>query len=194
VNAEQDKSPQLPAADERMSVELIPGPHPAMLGSNQLLEQCDLRTQRRSGPGGQHRNKTSSGAFLLHRPTGIIAEATERRSQAENRDVALARLRMRLAVEIRSRSILDGAIDREEQALRDRFRGHGLRIGVNNPAKPAVLSLVLNDLHASGGQPSAVAPRWHTTTSAVVRFVKTHAPAFMLLNAMRRHHGRGPLK
>ncbi len=177
-----------------MPVETQAAPHPATLPVASLLDQCELRTQRRSGPGGQHRNKTSSGAFLLHRPTGIVAEATERRSQAENRDVALARLRLRLAVEIRSPSILDGAVNGDEQTLREQFCGSGLRIGINNPAKPAVLALVLNDLHASGGQPSAVAPQWRTTTSAVIRFVKTHPPAFALLNAIRRHHGRGPLK
>ena len=177
-----------------MPVETQAAPHPATLPVESLLDQCELRTQRRSGPGGQHRNKTSSGAFLLHRPTGIVAEATERRSQAENRDVALARLRLRLAVEIRSPSILDGAVNGDEQTLREQFCGSGLRIGINNPAKPAVLALVLNDLHASGGQPSAVAPQWRTTTSAVIRFVKTHPPAFALLNAIRRHHGRGPLK
>ena len=105
------RAPKLPSPVERMPVEMQSAPHPATLASENLLEQCELRTQRRSGPGGQHRNKTSSGAFLLHRPTGIVAEATERRSQAENRDVAFARLRLRLAVEIRSPSVLDGAID-----------------------------------------------------------------------------------
>ena len=101
-----------------MPVETQAAPHPATLPVESLLDQCELRTQRRSGPGGQHRNKTSSGAFLLHRPTGIVAEATERRSQAENRDVALARLRLRLAVEIRSPSILDRAVNGDESAPR----------------------------------------------------------------------------
>jgi hypothetical protein len=99
-----------------------------------------------------------------------------------------------LAVEIRTPSILDAVVDADELALRERFRGGSMRIAANNLAKPAVLALVLNDLHASGGQPSAVAPHWQTTTSAIVRFVKTHPPAFTLLNAIRKHHGRGPLK
>ena len=187
-------APKLPPPAERMPVEMLTAPHPATLSVEDLLAQCELRTQRRSGPGGQHRNKTSSGAFLLHRPTGIVAEATERRSQAENRDVALSRLRLKLAVEIRSPSLLDGTVDSEAQGLREKFRGSSLRIGANNSAKPAVLALGLNDLHASGGQPSAVAPHWHTTTSAVVRFVKTHPPAFAMLNTIRSHHGRRPLK
>jgi protein subunit release factor A len=50
-----------------------------------------------SGPGGQHRNKTESGVRLLHRPTGVLVTATERRSQGQNRGEALKRLRARLA-------------------------------------------------------------------------------------------------
>ena len=49
------------------------------------------------GPGGQHRNKTESGVRLVHRPTGVVVTATERRSQLQNRGAALERLRERLA-------------------------------------------------------------------------------------------------
>jgi hypothetical protein len=177
-----------------MAVRTVAPPHPSSLPADVLLEQCELRTQRRSGPGGQHRNKTSSGVFLLHRPTEIVAEATERRSQAENRQIALDRLRLRLAIEIRTPSPLDGDVDLTEQALRERLQPGRLRIGMQNRDKPAALALVLNDLHAAGGQPSLVAPRWNASTSALVRFIKGHPPAFALLNAIRQHHGRGPLR
>jgi protein subunit release factor B len=48
------------------------------------------------GPGGQHRNKVSSGVRLRHRPSGLVVTATERRSQAANREAAYARLAARL--------------------------------------------------------------------------------------------------
>ena len=191
---DQDKSPTLPDRGQRMSVTKIEAPHPAVQPIEVLLEQCDLRTQRRSGPGGQHRNKTSSGAFLHHEPTGVVAEATERRSQADNRAVAVARLRLRLAVEIRTDSILDGPVAAAEAELRKVYCGGDLRINERNAARPAVLALILNDLHAAGGQPSAVAKLWETSTSAVTRLVKSHPPAFIFVNAVRAHHGRGPLK
>jgi hypothetical protein len=199
VTADTHKPPELPDQEDRMPVKSIKTPHPAILPTDQLLRQCDLRTQRRSGPGGQHRNKTSSGVFLHHEPTGIAGEATERRSQADNRAVALSRLRMKLAVEVRTPSIFDGPKpdrlnENLEAELRASFAGGQLRINDRNPAKPAVLALLLNDLHAAGGQPSAVAKIWKTSTSAVIRMVRSHPPAFQSVNQIRAYHHRKPLK
>ena len=189
-----DPEPVIPAAADRMVAVCIAGPHPATLDAQELLSVCDLRTQRRSGPGGQHRNKTSSGVFLQHRPSGIVAEATERRSQAENRDVALQRLRFRLAIQLRSQSVLDGPVPTSEVVLREKFRGKSLRMNQRNESKPAVLSLIVNDLYAAGGQPSVVAPLWSASTSGIVAILKSHAPALVLVNAIRQHHGRGALR
>ncbi len=62
-----------------------------------LLAECDETFFTGGGPGGQHRNKTESAVRLLHRPTGVVVTATERRSQPQNRGAALERLRARLA-------------------------------------------------------------------------------------------------
>jgi protein subunit release factor B len=48
------------------------------------------------GPGGQHRNKVESGVRLTHRPSGVVVSASERRSQAANREMAFDRLAERL--------------------------------------------------------------------------------------------------
>jgi protein subunit release factor B len=78
-----------------------PDDHPATRSPEQILAECDVRHLRRSGPGGQHRNKVETAVSLHHLPTGVHAEASERRSQAQNRSVALFRLRVNLALEIR---------------------------------------------------------------------------------------------
>ncbi len=191
----ESRAPVIPAFDQRMPVDFVDGLHPALDPIETLLQSCELRTQRRSGPGGQHRNKTSSGVFLTHRATGIVGEATERRSQAQNRSVACSRLRFRLAVEVRTLSVLDqsetGAVVSEPEAtIRKQYSGGKLKINDSNEAKPAVLALILNDLHAAGGQPSAVAPAWRTSTSAVIALIKSHPAAMAFANQVRTHHGR----
>ena len=65
--------------------------------AQKLLEECDVTTFRASGPGGQHRNRRESAVRLVHRPSGIVVIAAERRSQHRNRAVALERLARKLA-------------------------------------------------------------------------------------------------
>ena len=61
-----------------------------------LERDSDVEFFIASGPGGQHRNKVETGVRLVHRPSGISVTATERRSQAANREMAFARLASRL--------------------------------------------------------------------------------------------------
>ncbi|HEX4382909.1 MAG TPA: peptide chain release factor-like protein [Myxococcales bacterium] len=61
-----------------------------------LLAQCDMQTHRGSGPGGQHRNTTDTAVRLVHKPTGVVAEGKDQRSQLSNIRAALGRLREKL--------------------------------------------------------------------------------------------------
>ncbi|WP_163996186.1 peptide chain release factor family protein [Pyxidicoccus caerfyrddinensis] len=63
------------------------------LDDEALLKACEVDYFIASGPGGQHRNTTASGVRLTHPPTELSVSATERRSQVQNKGVALDRLR-----------------------------------------------------------------------------------------------------
>jgi peptide chain release factor 1 len=56
-----------------------------------IFESC-----KSSGSGGQHINKTESAVRLTHKPSGIVVECQEERSQFKNKDKALKMLRSKL--------------------------------------------------------------------------------------------------
>src|SRR5262245_61253430 len=66
------------------------------LSDEALLGCCEVERFVAGGPGGQHRNTTASGVRLTHAATELSVTATERRSQHQNLEAALARLKAAL--------------------------------------------------------------------------------------------------
>ncbi|MEY4164693.1 MAG: peptide chain release factor 2 [Actinomycetota bacterium] len=104
---------------------------PVMEAPDVDINESDVRMEvfRASGAGGQHVNKTSSAVRLIHEPTGIVATSQEERSQLQNREKAMARLKAMIAAKI----------EEEHQAERDRIAGKPAQIGWGSQIRSYVL-------------------------------------------------------
>lgn len=160
--------------------------HPACLSEDELLRECTVRFLRRSGPGGQHRNKVETAVRIRHEPTGIEAEASERRSQAENRAVALHRLRLKLAREIRypSRPATQPGL-----LWQSRRRGRRLEVNSSHPDFPALLAEALDVLSGRNFSVPAAAEVLGISPSQLIKLLKKDPPAFQWVNACRSAAG-----
>ncbi len=165
--------------------------HPAGLGAEPLLGQCEVERLRRSGPGGQRRNKVETGIRLRHRPTGVGAEAGERRSQAENRQAALGRLRVNLALEVRlPRNRQQGP----SPLWRSRLRGGQIAVSTSHEDFPTVLAEALDWIAACEADVREAAGGLGCTASQLVKLLKKEPRAMALVNRWRGERGLGRLR
>ena len=68
-----------------------------------LLAECEVETFHSSGPGGQNVNRRETAVRLRHLPTGAAVACQQERSQAQNKAIALERLRRLLEARNRTR-------------------------------------------------------------------------------------------
>ena len=134
----------LPEAEE-VDVEINP--------ADVVMEAC-----KSSGAGGQHINKTESAVRLTHKPTGIVVECQEERSQFKNRDKAMKMLRAKL-LDIKTREQESaiaaerrgqvGTGDRSEKIRTYNYRDNRLtdhRIGLSLYSLDRILNGILGEV------------------------------------------------
>ncbi len=87
------------------------------------IDDDDLQvdTYRASGAGGQHVNKTDSAVRITHKPTGIVVQCQNERSQSSNKAEAMTMLRSKL-LELEERN-------RREEIARERGEAQDVNFG-----------------------------------------------------------------
>lgn len=163
--------------------------HPSQLPVDVFVRQCEFTRTRRSGPGGQHRNKVETAVVATHRPTAVRAEASERRSQAANRDQAILRLRTRLAVEVRRPPPSEPS-----ELWQRRARNARLSIRGDHDDFPALLAECLDFLAAAQFDLAPVAIALEVSASQLVKLLKKSSRAMEIVNRERTARGRRPLR
>jgi hypothetical protein len=169
----------------------------ANLSDRQLLDQCEVDTYRASGPGGQKRNKTSSAVRIRHPPSGLIVIAEESRSQHENRERALRRLRRAFFLQIREEvpaalSQAEGLVSHPAYKAARTAAGR-LCLGRKDPRFWPVAGLVLDVLQATHGGVREAASALGISTANLVEFLRTDPKVWEQAVQIRVRFGLRPL-
>ncbi|WP_299462873.1 peptide chain release factor-like protein [uncultured Gimesia sp.] len=164
--------------------------HPACIDQELLLKDCQIRHVRRSGPGGQHRNKVETGVVIKHVPTKIIGEASEKREQGRNRSIALFRLRVNLAIQYRLAELLEAP----SQLWQSRISNGTIKVNSEHDDFPALLAEALDACAHFQFDIKAASLFLKCSPSQLVKFLKKEPAAFTLLNQKRHESGLSPLK
>ncbi len=155
----------------------------------ELLTQCVVDTYRSSGPGGQHRNKTSSAVRLRHPASGLTVIAEEERSQHANKTRAVKRLRLAIALKVRVKPAFPPT-----EEFRECVTAAGrIEVSRRHPRYPVVVATVLDALHAAGGQVREAAGLLGLSTGQLSKFLTADGKVLEAANRLRQDVGLKPL-
>ena len=164
--------------------------HPVYLSDDELQKQCTVQRTRASGPGGQHRNKVETAIVVKHDSTQIVGQASEKRSQHANLVAALFRLRIRLAIEVRSVPLPE----EPGEVWRSRVRGRKISVSTSHADFPVVLVDALDQVERCKHEMSKAAEMLAVSTSQLVKLLKSDSQVWERTQQARIELGLKRLK
>lgn len=165
--------------------------HPATWPEEQLLTECDVKRTRGSGPGGQHRNKVETAVVVTHSATGIKGQASEKRSQHANREVAVERLRINLAIQHRH----DTCQERTPSEIwNSRIRNGKISVSRSHFDFASLLAEAIDFIASENFDVAVAARRLGVSTSQLNKFLKAEPMAFQSINSEREKRDLHRLK
>lgn len=163
--------------------------HPAAQDDESLFTECEMRRERRGGPGGQRRNKVETAIVLIHKPTATRVEAAERRSAEDNRRAALFRLKLALAREIRC-----SPGEAPSVLWQSRSTGGRIRINAQHTDFPAILAEAFDAVVHLDFDLADASAFLGCTTSQLKKLLQQDPPAWQHMQAARDAAGLRRLK
>jgi RF-1 domain len=145
----------------------------------ELLGLCRCDFFIGSGRGGQKRNKTSNAVRLVHEPTSIIVTDCSGRSRDDNRHKALKKLRLQLALEVRT----------PEPSMPER-----LDTSINHKNYPLLAAALIDQLYVVEFKVSEAAATLEISTGALIKQLSRSPALWQAVNRQREKHNLKPLK
>ncbi len=145
---------------------------------DELLAACTMDFFKSTGKGGQKRNKTSSAVRLIHRPTGVAVTDCSERSQHRNRQAALQKLRLAIALQCRA---TPAAMPANPEC------------GVTNAAFFLNMAQLIDMFYACNGNHFQVAETLGLSASKTVKILAKEPQILNAVNTIRQSHQLGPL-